>query len=133
MDPFAAERGKLATYKVDGNQILKSVDGTSWRVIFTYGDTGRLREVCALLNDGAIGNCDWLRKELRGEPTEVKACDDCPLFDSMGLEILDTDMDAPADWRNWIIPGDGHPDSRAHARIAQMLYQRLKDSLGKAS
>jgi hypothetical protein len=56
-----------------------------------------------------------------------------PLFDSMGLEILDTDMDAPADWRNWIIPGDGHPDSRAHARIAQMLYQRLKDSLGKAS
>jgi hypothetical protein len=55
------------------------------------------------------------------------------LFDSMGLEILDTGADAPADWRNWIIPGDGHPDSRAHARVAQLLYQRLKEGLGKVS
>jgi hypothetical protein len=55
------------------------------------------------------------------------------LFDSMGVEILDTGADAPADWRNWIIPGDGHPDSRAHARVAQLLYQRLKEGLGKAS
>jgi hypothetical protein len=55
------------------------------------------------------------------------------LFDSMGLEILDTGADAPADWRNWIIPGDGHPDSRAHARVAQLLYQRLREGLGKAS
>ena len=86
MDPFATERGKLATYKVEGNQILKTVDGTNWRVIFTYGDTERLREVSALLNDAAIGNCDWLRKELRGEPTEVKACDDCALFDSVGIK-----------------------------------------------
>ena len=56
-----------------------------------------------------------------------------PFFDSMGLDILDTAIDAPVDWRNWIIPGDGHPDSRAHARVAQLLYQRLKEGLRKAS
>jgi hypothetical protein len=86
MDVFAQERGKLATYRVDGNQILKTVDGTNWRVIFTYGDVERLRELSVLLNDAAIGNCTWLRKELQGEPTEVLACDDCPLFDQPGLK-----------------------------------------------
>jgi hypothetical protein len=47
------------------------------------------------------------------------------IFDSMNLDILDTAADAPADWRHWTIPGDGHPDARAHARVAQLLYQRL--------
>ena len=47
------------------------------------------------------------------------------IFDSMNLDILDTGADAPADWRHWTIPGDGHPDARAHARVAQLLYQRL--------
>ena len=79
-DPFEYERGKLATYRVDGNQILKTIDGTHWRVLFTYGDTGRLRQIMTLLNDAAIGHSDWLRKELSGEPTIVSACDDCPLF-----------------------------------------------------
>jgi len=50
---------------------------------------------------------------------------DASIFDSMNLDILDTDADAPADWRHWTIPGDGHPDARAHARVAQLLYQRL--------
>ena len=80
-DPFEHERGKLATYRVDGNQILKTVDGSNWRVLFTYGDAGRLHQIMILLNDAAIGHCDWLRKELRGEATIVSACDDCPLFD----------------------------------------------------
>jgi hypothetical protein len=80
-NPSEFERGKLATYRVDGNQILKTVDGTNWRTLFTYGDTGRLRQIMVLLNDAAIGHCDWLRKELQGEPTMVSACDDCPLFE----------------------------------------------------
>ena len=86
MDVLAQERGKLATYRVEGNQILKTVDGTNWRVIFIYGDLERLRQLSVLLNDAAIGNCAWLRKELQGEPTEVLACDDCPLFDQPGLK-----------------------------------------------
>jgi len=86
MDPFDQERGKLATYRVDGDQIVKSVDGTNWRVIFTYGDAERLRQITALLNEAAIGNCDWLRKELGGEPTTVSACDDCALFDQAGTK-----------------------------------------------
>ncbi|MFL5390543.1 MAG: hypothetical protein ACJ79C_17575, partial [Myxococcales bacterium] len=68
-NPSEFERGKLATYRVDGNQILKTVDGTNWRTLFTYGDTGRLHQIMVLLNDAAIGHCDWLRKELHGEPT----------------------------------------------------------------
>ena len=84
LDPFDLERGQLATYKVDGNQILKTVDGTNWRVIFRYGDAARLQQIAALLNESALGNCDWLRKELRGEPTVVSSCDDCPLFERKG-------------------------------------------------
>ncbi len=83
MDVFAQERGKLATYRVEGNRILKTVNGTNWREIFTYGDFERLRELAVLLNDAAIGNSTWLRRELQGEPTEVLACDDCPLFDHL--------------------------------------------------
>jgi hypothetical protein len=81
MDPFAKERGKLATYRVDSHQILKTVDGTNWHVLLTYGDAERLRQITALLNDSAIGNCEWLRNELRGEPTIVTSCDECPLFE----------------------------------------------------
>jgi len=84
LDPFDLERGKLATYKVDGNQIFKTVDGTNWRMIFTYGDAARLQQIATLLNDSALGNCDWLRKELGGEPTFVSCCDDCPLFERKG-------------------------------------------------
>ena len=80
VDPFDLERGKLATYRVDGGRILKTVDGTNWRLLFTYGDEQRLRQITHLLNDSAIGHCDWLRKELGGEPTIVSSCDDCPLF-----------------------------------------------------
>jgi len=89
MDVFAQERGKLATYRVEGNRILKTVDGTNWREIFTYGDFERLRELAVLLNDAAIGNSTWLRRELQGEPTEVLACDDCPL-DHDGPSITTT-------------------------------------------
>ena len=53
MDPFDLERGKLATYKVDGKQIFKTVDGTNWRVLFTYGDAPRLQQIAALLNESA--------------------------------------------------------------------------------
>ncbi|TMB32202.1 MAG: hypothetical protein E6J62_12645 [Deltaproteobacteria bacterium] len=84
MDPFELERGRLATYKVDGDQILKTVDGTNWRAIFTYGNRVRLEQIAGLLNDSALGNCDWLRKELRGEPTFVSSCDECALFERKG-------------------------------------------------
>jgi hypothetical protein len=93
LDPFDLERGQLATYRVDGNRILKTVDGTNWRVLFTYGDAERLRQVTALLNDAAIGNCDWLRKELRAEPTNVASCDDCPLFERIGTKCKHPSVD----------------------------------------
>ena len=53
-------------------------------MLLTYGDGERLRHVIALLNDSAIGNCEWLRKEIGGEPTMVTACDECPLFERPG-------------------------------------------------
>ena len=114
MDPFDLERGQLATYRVDGNRILKTVDGTNWRVLFTYGDAERLRQITALLNDAAVGNCDWLRKELRGEPTKVSSCDDCPLFERIGTKCKHPSVDGRVisyvatqrpDW----CPLDAHP------------------------
>jgi len=40
-----------------------------------------------LWNEAVIGNCDWLHKELRDEPTTVLACDDCPPVRSGGHEV----------------------------------------------
>ena len=49
------------------------------------------------------------------------------LFDSLGIEILDTGVDAPAGWQSWTLPGDPHPDARAHAHVAELLYKALTD------
>jgi hypothetical protein len=57
---------------------------------------------------------------------EAKPAPRTTLFDAMRLDVLDVSAGAPPNWRNWTIPGDGHPDSRAHARVAELLYQRLK-------
>lgn len=80
-DSNEIEDGRLATYRADGRSLLKTMDGVHWHVIFTYGDPDRLQTLVQLLNDAAIGNCAWLRKEMKAEPTTVLACDDCPLFD----------------------------------------------------
>ena len=48
------------------------------------------------------------------------------ILEGLGLEILDTRAGAPPDWDRWTIPGDPHPDARAHARVAALLAQRLE-------
>jgi len=49
------------------------------------------------------------------------------LFDGMGLNLLDTGVGAPAGWASWTIPGDPHPDARAHGRVARLLFDKLTD------
>jgi hypothetical protein len=39
--------------------------------------------------------------------------------------LVDTGDDPPPDWDRWLIPGDGHPDARAHARVAELIGRRL--------
>ena len=48
------------------------------------------------------------------------------ILQGLGLEILDTRAGAPPDWDRWTIPGDPHPDARAHARVAGLLAARLE-------
>jgi hypothetical protein len=59
------------------------------------------------------------------EPEPV--CGDEP-FKGMALEVIDTSWDAPAGWESWRIPGDGHPDPRAHQRVASLIVERFRNS-----
>lgn len=60
----------------------------------------------------------WRGQEPRPSPR-------LPLFDSLGIDVLDTGVDAPPGWPNWTIAGDPHPDARAHARVAKLLYDAI--------
>ncbi len=48
-----------------------------------------------------------------------------PPFRGMGLNLIDTTADLPAGWSTWRIPGDGHPDARAHAYVSHLLFEAL--------
>ncbi len=54
------------------------------------------------------------------------------LFPGINLNVIDTGAGAPADWDSFHIPGEYHPDARAHARVAQLLAEKFRE-LGLAS
>jgi hypothetical protein len=43
-----------------------------------------------------------------------------------GVDVVGVGDNPPAEWPTWIIPGDGHPDPRAHAYAAGLLGEELK-------
>jgi hypothetical protein len=47
-------------------------------------------------------------------------------LDGLDLDVIDTAQAAPADWKDWKIPGDGHPDARAHARVSALVLEELR-------
>jgi hypothetical protein len=53
-------------------------------------------------------------------------CGDCP-FDDLDLNTVDTAGREPVGWETWYIPGDGHPDARAHAYVAELLYNEFEN------
>lgn len=52
--------------------------------------------------------------------------EDWPPFRASNLNLIDTAVSAPEDWYRRRIPGDGHPDARAHLRMAQLLLAEFK-------
>jgi hypothetical protein len=48
-------------------------------------------------------------------------------FPGIHLNVIDTGAGAPVDWDSWHIPGERHPDARAHARIARLLMEKFKE------
>ena len=54
-------------------------------------------------------------------------------FQGMDFNLVNTAANPPADWRKWLIPGDEHPDARAHAYVAQLISQELHRLVGKAN
>ncbi len=53
-------------------------------------------------------------------------CGEHPLAD-LDLALVDTRRDAPPGWNDWKIPGDGHPDPRAHERVAGLVLEELRE------
>jgi hypothetical protein len=52
-------------------------------------------------------------------------------FRGLNLNGIDTAVHPPPGWSTWLIPGDEHPDARAHAYVAGLVAQELKQLLGK--
>ena len=52
--------------------------------------------------------------------------DPSPTVRGMGLPVLDTGANAPPGWDDWTIPGDPHPDARAHLRVAELIFEELR-------
>lgn len=49
------------------------------------------------------------------------------LFETTGIPTLRADAGAPPDFVTWVIPGDWHPTPRAHAHVAAVLVDALRD------
>jgi hypothetical protein len=49
------------------------------------------------------------------------------LFPGIRLNVIDTGAGAPADWDSYHIPGEYHPDARAHARVAALLAEKFRE------
>ena len=50
----------------------------------------------------------------------------------LNVDVIRLGANAPVGWSDWIIPGDGHPDSRGHLYAAEYIGGRLQDVLTKA-
>ena len=46
-------------------------------------------------------------------------------FSGIDLDVIDAGMSPPAGWAAWTIPIDGHPDTRAHSYVAQIVSKEL--------
>jgi len=51
--------------------------------------------------------------------------DEDPILRDQDLNLIDTALEAPADWDEWVIPGDGHPSPRGHAFVGELIAERL--------
>ena len=47
-------------------------------------------------------------------------------LEGMDLVVIDPSVGAPPDWNDWKFPRDGHPDARAHQRVAELLAAELR-------
>ncbi|HEV8336607.1 MAG TPA: SGNH/GDSL hydrolase family protein [Candidatus Polarisedimenticolia bacterium] len=48
-------------------------------------------------------------------------------FPGLRVNVVDTGSGAPADWDSYHIPGEYHPDARAHAWVARLLAEKLRE------
>jgi hypothetical protein len=58
-------------------------------------------------------------------PTDRLSSDGAPLFRGTIENLIETGVDPPPGWPDWMIPGDDHPDARAHAWVADLVRTRL--------
>ena len=49
------------------------------------------------------------------------------LFPGLGAQVVDLGSGAPPDFPQWMIPGETHPDARAHAYAARKIEEKLRE------
>jgi hypothetical protein len=62
---------------------------------------------------------DWYRDKL------AATRDQWPPFRDLDVQVLDTAADPPDGWSEWQIPGDSHPNARAHRHVAELLFDEF--------
>jgi len=48
-------------------------------------------------------------------------------FTGLNVRLIDTRQHQPPGWDTWYVPGDPHPDGRAHAHVASLLAAQLSE------
>ena len=48
-------------------------------------------------------------------------------FTGLDVRLIDTRHQQPPGWNTWYVPGDPHPDGRAHAHVASLLAAQLSE------
>jgi hypothetical protein len=59
-------------------------------------------------------------------PGLSKNCGPSP-FEGMELVTVNTLDYGSDDGSSWIVPGDGHPDARAHGRVARLILEKFRE------
>lgn len=63
----------------------------------------------------------WMNRHSGGEEDSARA-----LFPGLHLNVIDTGVDAPADWDSWRVSDGVHPDARANARVARLVADKIR-------
>jgi len=47
----------------------------------------------------------------------------------LDVDVVYVSANPPPDWDDWTIPGDGHPDARAHLNVSELIAKKVQSVL----
>lgn len=64
---------------------------------------------------------------VRSARSMASLCRRDPIFDGLGVDVIDTAAGAPQSWFRMKVSGDAHPNAKAHSRVSGLILRWLRD------